>query len=114
MGIQLSPRFCAWRTKRIHAALLLLVTLVSAPLVDAAEGRRIAFVVGIGTYDELPTHQQLKNARNDAEGVSAKLTEIGFQVTKAPDLTRSAFYDKWQNVLNSLTKDDTFLLFFSW
>jgi formylglycine-generating enzyme required for sulfatase activity len=79
----------------------------------AAEGKRVAFVVGIGTYDHLAPDKQLKNPVNDAEGVSAKLTEIGFQVTRAPNLTRSAFNDKWQNVLDSLTRDDTFVLYFS-
>ncbi|MEK7761082.1 MAG: SUMF1/EgtB/PvdO family nonheme iron enzyme [Nitrospirota bacterium] len=79
----------------------------------ATDGKRVAFVVGIGTYDHLPPHQQLKNPRNDAEGVSKKLTDMGFQVVKAPDLTRSGFNARWQDVLNGLTEDDTFVLFFS-
>ncbi|TKB69343.1 MAG: caspase family protein [Nitrospira sp.] len=99
---------CLWTV--VMAALL--VTMIAWPTA-AAEGKRVAFVVGIGTYDNLSADKQLRNAVNDAEGVSAKLTEIGFQVTKASNLTRSAFNAKWQDVLNSLTKEDTFVLFFS-
>ena len=102
-----------WGHQWIHAALLALMTLVSALSSDAAEGKRVAFVVGIGTYDNLAADKQLTNAVHDAEGVSIKLKEIGFQVTKAPNLKRSAFNEKWQDVLDSLTADDTFVLFFS-
>ncbi len=90
----------------------LLVTIMAWPAA-AAEGKRVAFVVGIGTYNNLSSDKQLNNAVNDAEGVSAKLSEIGFRVTKAPNLTRSAFNEKWQNVLDGLTRDDTFVLYFS-
>ncbi len=34
----------------------------------AADGKRVAFVVGIGTYDNLSPDKQLRNAVNDAEG----------------------------------------------
>ena len=102
-----------WRTEWVGTALLLLLTFVLLPLSEAAEGRRVAFVVGIGKYDNLASDKQLKNAVNDAEGVSAKLAEIGYHVTKAPDITRSTFNARWQNVLDSLTKDDTFVLYFS-
>ena len=108
-----SQNICIWRTKEICAVLLILFTFVSVPLLEAAEGKRVAFVVGIGTYDNLAADKQLTNAVNDAEGVSAKLAQIGFQVTKAPNLKRSAFNEKWQNVLDSLTAEDTFVLFYS-
>ena len=94
-------------------AFALLLTFLLASLVDAAEGKRVAFVVGIGTYDNLSPDKQLKNAVNDAEGVSAKLAQIGFQITRTPNLTRSVFNAKWQNVLDSLSKDDTFVLYYS-
>lgn len=102
-----------WRTKEICATLLLFSTLAPVPLVEAAEGKRVAFVVGIGTYDNLSVDKQLKNAVNDAEGVAAKLTEIGFQVTRALNLTRPVFNDKWQTILDSLGKGDTFVLYYS-
>lgn len=79
----------------------------------AADGKRVAFVVGIGTYDELSADKQLKNAVNDAEGVSAKLTEIGFQVTTVSNPTRRDFYNRWNSILDGLNQDDTFVLFYS-
>jgi formylglycine-generating enzyme len=89
-------------------------SVMSLPVsVFAADGKRVAFVVGIGTYDTLPDDKQLKNSVNDAEGVSVKLAEIGFQVTTASNLTRQGFYAKWLEVLNSLTEEDTFVLFYS-
>ena len=90
----------------------LLITMMALPAA-AAEGKRVAFVVGIGSYDNLSTDKQLKNAINDADGVSAKLTEIGFRVTRAPNLTRQLFNAEWQKALDSLTTEDTFVLFFS-
>jgi formylglycine-generating enzyme required for sulfatase activity len=113
MGMRRPPRIRRQRTKAIHAAWLLFSTFVLVPSLHAAEGKRIAFVVGIGDYDNLAADKQLRNAVNDAEGVSAKLAEIGYQVTRAPNLTRSTFNAKWQNILNALTKDDTFVLYFS-
>lgn len=68
----------------------LIMGMMSLPS-SVVAGSRLAFVVGIETYDQLPSHQQLKNAVNDAEGVSLKLAEIGFQVMGEPNLTRSAF-----------------------
>ncbi|THI90449.1 MAG: hypothetical protein CAF41_003510 [Nitrospira sp. CG24A] len=94
----------------LTAALLLPMMVLPAA---ATEGKRVAFVVGIGSYDNLSTDRQLKNAVNDADGVSAKLTEIGFRVTKAPNLTRQLFNVEWQKALDSLTTEDTFVLFFS-
>jgi formylglycine-generating enzyme len=113
LGTRLLPRSRTWGLKGIHAALLALMTLVSVPLVEAADGKRVAFVVGIGKYDNLADDKQLKNSVNDAEGVSAKLTEIGFHVTQAPNLKRSDFNEKWQAVLDSLSAEDTFVLFYS-
>lgn len=102
-----------WLMKWIHTITFLLWIVMMVPLTEAAEGKRVAFVVGIGKYDNLAPDKQLKNAVNDADGVSTKLAEIGYQVTKASDLTRSTFNAKWQNVLDSLTIDDTFVLYFS-
>lgn len=84
-----------------------------APPTSAADSKRVAFVVGIETYGNLSADKQLTNSLNDAEGVSAKLTEIGFQVVTALNLTRSAFNEKWQNILNSLSDQDTLVLYFS-
>lgn len=79
--------------------MLVLWSCIMAPPTSAADSKRVAFVVGIETYGNLSADKQLTNSLNDAEGVSAKLTEIGFQVVTALNLTRSAFNEKWQNIL---------------
>ncbi len=90
----------------------LLVTIGAIPSTTTAdEGKRIAFVVGINKYEKLK--KNLERAVNDAREVSRTLRKIGFQVTEGIDVTTSEFDAKWQNVLNSLTKEDTFVLFFS-
>jgi hypothetical protein len=49
-------------------------------------GRRVALVIGNGSYDHVPT---LPNAANDAEALAKALTATGFQsVTLKTDLTR--------------------------
>lgn len=113
MGIQFSLRADTRRAKEALVALLLLFSLMSVSAVEAAEGKRVALVVGIGTYDKLSPDKQLSNAVNDADGVSAKLGEIGFKVTKVPNVSRQVFNETWQTVLDSLKAEDTFLLFFS-
>ena len=113
MRIQLSIKNGIWQGMSIGVIAILFLTAMSTPSSEAAEGKRVAFVVGVGTYDKLADDKQLKNPVNDAEGVAAKLAEMGYQVTKAPNLTRPAFNEKWQNVLDSLTAQDTFVLFFS-
>lgn len=94
----------------IMAALL---TTSLSSTVSAAEGKRVAFVVGINKYENLGKDRQLERAVNDAREVSRTLRKIGFQVTEGIDVTTSEFDSKWQNVLNSLTEEDTFVLFFS-
>lgn len=97
-------------------AVIVAIFLVStmAPPALGADGRRVAFVVGIGTYDKLSADKQLKNAVHDAEGVAQKLQEIGFQVVHIHrNLGRAEFNAKWHDTLNSLGKDDTFLFFYS-
>lgn len=74
----------------LPSRLLLLVLaglLVLAAPAHAQEQRRLALVIGNNDYEEVP---KLEKAVNDAEAVSVRLEEIGFQVTKALDIGRRA------------------------
>jgi len=70
-----------------------LVGCVAAPGAAAAgapagqAGRRLALVVGNNTYATAP----LRNAVADAEAVAAALRELGFEVTRASDVTLARF-----------------------
>ena len=49
---------------------------------DAAVAQhRLAFVVGIDRYRNLPPHSQLERARNDADGVGEAHERAGFEIT---------------------------------
>lgn len=112
--VQTERKRCLASLWALMIAVLMVNMLVQPLSVSAADGKRVAFVVGIGDYDNLPAHQQLKNALDDADGVSAKLKEMEFDlIVSGVNLKRSDFNAKWQNVLDSLSKDDTFVLFFS-
>ena len=60
---------------------LVVITLVMATAATAAD--RVALVVGMSDYSNIVT---LKNAGNDAEGVSNTLSDIGFKVTTLLDV----------------------------
>ena len=112
--VQTERKRCLTSLWALMIAVLMVNMLVQPLSVSAADGKRVAFVVGIGDYDNLPAHQQLKNALDDADGVSAKLKEMGFDhIVRGVNLKRPDFSTKWQNVLNSLGEEDTFVLFFS-
>ncbi|NOU11876.1 MAG: SUMF1/EgtB/PvdO family nonheme iron enzyme [Nitrospira sp.] len=111
--MQLSLRIGIGRMTWVHAISILLFLVMSAPALVAAEGKRIAFVVGVGIYDNLAADKQLKNAVNDAEGVSRKLDEIDFKVVPVINPRRSEFNAKWHDTLKMLGPEDTFVLYYS-
>lgn len=79
----------------------------------ALAAKRVAFVVGVNTYDNLSPTQQLKTAVNDVRALSKALTGLGFEVVKVEDARRSEFNRGWQGFLNRLAPDDTVAVFFS-
>lgn len=44
---------------------------------------------GIDVYDNLPAHEQLRKAVNDARAVGAALTELGFEVAVEENVSAS-------------------------
>jgi hypothetical protein len=86
--------------------------IVGPPSV-AAEGKRVAFVVGINTYDSLAKDQQLENAVSDAREISRTLKHVGFEVIEGLDVKILDFDKKWQAVLETMTSEDTLVFFFS-
>lgn len=61
------------------SALIRMIVLVCLLLPAPALAARLALVIGIDEYDMLPA---LDKAVGDAESMSARLTELGFEVTK--------------------------------
>ena len=66
---------------RVAIGLLLLMLVPSV-----AQAKRLALVVGINKYDNLPRERQLVKAVNDARAMEAALKSVGFDVIKAEDV----------------------------
>ncbi len=73
------------QTAFAYIALILLAVILStmAAPASAAEGKRVALVIGNADYEHVST---LSNPANDAADLARKLTGIGFEVTTGLDL----------------------------
>jgi hypothetical protein len=78
-----------------------------------ADAKRIAFVVGIDSYDNLPAEDQLQKAVNDATAVGAAFERLGFKVHSEVNPGRIRFYQSWSRFLDAVEPGDTAALFFS-
>jgi len=97
---------------RLIAVLALcLLALGASPEAHAA--KRVAFVVGIDAYDNLPEQQQLKKAVNDAEAIGEALVGLGYDVHKADNVGRLDFLRQWQLFLNRLEPGDEAAVYFA-
>jgi hypothetical protein len=77
-------------------------------------GRRVAFVVGINTYKELPPQNQLQRAVGDAKLMRAAFRKLGFEVIPvADDVTRREFAKAWQTYLKAIEPGSTAAFFFA-
>jgi len=94
----------------VRVAIVVLAVLL---LPAAAHAKRVALVVGINKYDNLPRERQLAKAVNDARAMEAALKLVGFDVVKAEDVGRSAFNQAWQQLLNKVSPGDEVAVFFS-
>ncbi len=87
-----------------RAAILLLLAYASfiafAPAAFAA--KRVAFVVGIDKYDNLPAQQQLKKALSDAHAVGETLEGLGYDVIEGEQRRATRISSRqWQQFLES-------------
>src|SRR5436305_5979111 len=97
------------RLGRLLAVLLGLSALAVAP----AQAKRVALVVGINSYDNLKSDQQLRKAVNDARAIATTLQDVGFQVVKAENATRSEFLRTWQRFLDQVQPGDVTTIYFA-
>jgi len=70
----------------------------AAPTAAAAEGRRVALVIGNGAYSNVPA---LLNPPNDASDIAAALKRLGFTVS----LATNASFDEMRRGLIALGRD---------
>lgn len=78
---------------RLSGLICLMVAGFSLILVAAADAaaKRVALVVGNSAYQHVA---ELRNPRNDAEAITAKLQDLGFDVIGGIDLDRDALEDR--------------------
>ncbi len=91
---------------RLIAAALLLIAMSFG----AQAERRLAFVVGNDSYQNVV---QLKKARNDATAVSRTLQTLGFTVSLHTDLQRNRFSQVLNAFEQSIRSGDEVFFFFS-
>ncbi len=94
----------------IAIAICLAAMLAALTSAQAQEQRRIALVIGNNAYETVPV---LAKAVNDADAVSARLAEIGFQVTTARDIGRRAFSRAVLEFENSIQPGDLALFYYA-
>ena len=93
---------------------VLCFSLLIFALVPAAfAAKRVAFVVGIDAYDNLPAQLQLKKAVGDAHAVGAALKALGYEVIEADNVARLDFVRQWQTFLNRIDPGDESAFFFA-
>jgi caspase domain-containing protein len=96
-------------------AAMLLFCLCAAVLTPApaSAAKRVALVVGIDQYDNLPAEQQLKKAANDANALGDTLKGLGYQVIVANNADRRGFNESWQKFLSLVEPGDEAAFFFA-
>src|SRR5262245_55654841 len=97
----------------VRATFLVIAMIVGLFAAPAAEAKRVAFVVGINTYDFLSPNQQLVKAINDARAVARAFRDTGFEVVLAEDTSRAVFLRAWQSFLNKVEPGDVTAIYFS-
>lgn len=89
---------------------MLLVTALSWASQAAADGRRVALVIGNANYQSLPV---LANPGNDVENVAATLRASGFDVVVGSDVKRVELEKTVERFFRSLGNSDVSLFYYS-
>lgn len=91
--------------------LLLFATLLLAAFgLPAEAARKLALVIGINNYSEVP---KLQKAVGDAQAMGDALSKIGFQVTTALDMDRRGLNLALSKLYASIEPGDTVLVHYS-
>jgi hypothetical protein len=86
------------------------VLAVLAAASGAQAERRVAVVIGNSEYEHAP---KLRNPRNDAEALVAKLEGTGFEVMEGFDLDHSGMVDTFKEFGSKLADADVALFFYA-
>jgi tetratricopeptide (TPR) repeat protein len=81
-----------------------------APVQNAATGRRVALVIGNGTYTHV---KALPNPSNDARSIAKSLRDIGFTVTEGIDLDRAAMQSMTREFLREAVRSQIAVVYYA-
>lgn len=93
--------------KQFLSTIIILITLGLAP---SFAGDRVALVIGVNDYTNLP---KLKNPRNDAKLIAKTLEDIGFDVYSAFDPGRLELDDAIYDFSNAVSQSDIAVVYFA-
>ena len=93
---------------RIIFAALTLLMMASSPL--AAQGKRVALVIGMGEYQHLSS---LNNPIPDAKAIAAALAAHGFQVSEYYNLDRADLLDALEKFKREATGAEVALVYYA-
>jgi uncharacterized caspase-like protein len=77
---------------------------------QAWAAKRVAFVIGVDAYENLPV---LQKAVGDARSISATFESAGYQVNRLENPTRETFWTEWLAFLGRIAEGDEVALFYS-
>jgi hypothetical protein len=97
----------------VTLAIGLAAILVGSLPAPAQAQARLALVIGIDRYPNLPAEQQLKKSLNDANAVADALEGLGFQVMRGHDVGRRAMLDLLAVFTSRLQANDIAAVFFA-
>lgn len=97
------------RLPGLACSLIAAIYILAAASVDAA-AKRVALVIGNSAYQHVP---ELKNPKNDAEAISAKLQSLGFDVVGGIDLDRAALENSVRDFTRTARGADVTLFYYA-
>ena len=98
--------------RRLLAFACIVIGLFGLAAPAAAE-KRVALVIGNNAYPNLPAHQQLLKAVNDARVIGDTLARLGFEVIRGENLDRRGMIDRLDELMQKLSPGDTAFVFFA-
>ena len=94
-------------------ALIAIAILFFCAPAEAFSEKRVALVIGINRYDNLPNNRNLKKAIGDARAIANALTRLGFEVQIVEDAGRSEINRQWARFLARLSPGDIAAFYYS-
>jgi Caspase domain/Putative peptidoglycan binding domain len=94
----------------MHRIVLALALLLAASAPSAAQGKRVALVIGMGAYQHLSS---LNNPVPDAKAIAAALKEHGFDVSEHYNLDRADLLDVLEAFKREATNAEVALIYYA-